>query len=64
MSNKEYREYVDWSRRIDKAKLKESNKRRCYLCGRMIPRGNVYCFSCQEEIDNALCDYDNWPFGG
>lgn len=58
----EYSEYMYWIKKVDKEQLKRNNERRCYLCGKIIPRSNVYCYNCQEEIDNALCDYDHWPY--
>lgn len=60
--SEEHLEYLDWLRRIDKAKLKKRNLRRCNLCSKEVPIGNVYCYNCQEEIDDALCDYDHWPY--
>lgn len=43
-------------------KTKETDKHTCYLCSKEIPKGCIYCERCQKEIDDALCNYDNWPF--
>ena len=42
--------------------IKNQEENFCYLCNKEISIGRVYCIKCQGEIDDALCNYDHWPF--
>lgn len=44
--------YRSWNRKYYKKKLIGINKTYCRCCSMSIPIGYLYCFKCQEDIDN------------